>query len=243
MAAEVTPAQPEPESPEMVNPHSPEVAESTPPVMNPDVEAPTPAPTDDAVASLSSDNSDGPAPEVTIALQETITRLSTEADSFRQQLEDRDLQYKRLAADFDNFRKRTQREKEELTEQIKCSTITELLPVVDSFERARAHIAPQTDAEETIHRSYQGVYKQLVDCLKRVGVAAMRPEGKPFDPNLHEAVMREVSGEYPEGTVLEQLVRGYVLGDRVLRHAMVKVSIPGDNPPPADSENPAADPD
>ncbi|AFY59776.1 nucleotide exchange factor GrpE [Synechococcus sp. PCC 6312] len=237
MAAEVTPAQPEPESPEMVNPHHLDISDNTPPVVNPDSESLTPEATADAVESRSSDNSDDPTPEVIVALQEAITRLSTEADSFRQQLEDRDIQYKRLAADFDNFRKRTQREKDELTEQIKCSTITELLPVVDSFERARAHIAPQTEAEETIHRSYQGVYKQLVDCLKRVGVAAMRPEGKPFDPNLHEAVMREVSSEYPEGTVLEQLVRGYILGERVLRHAMVKVSIPGESHPPVDPEN------
>lgn len=234
MAAEVTPAQPEPQSPEMVNPYSPESLKNIPAV-NTDVESPTPDAPAEAMESPLSDNSDGPAPEVITALEATVTRLSTEGDALRQQLEDRDIQYKRLAADFDNFRKRTQREKEELTEQIKCSTITELLPVVDSFERARAHIAPQTEAEETIHRSYQGVYKQLVDCLKRVGVAAMRPEGSPFDPNLHEAVMREVSTEYPEGTVLEQLVRGYVLGERVLRHAMVKVSIPGESDSAVDS--------
>lgn len=170
------------------------------------------------------------APEVLTALDETITRLSAEGDSLRQQLEDQKLQFQRLAADFDNFRKRTQREKDELSEQAKCLTITELLPVVDNFERARAHINPQTEAEEKIHRSYQGVYKQLVESLKSLGVAAMRPEGKPFDPALHEAVMREASNEYPEGTVLEQLVRGYLLGERVLRHAMVKVSIPGDEP-------------
>jgi molecular chaperone GrpE len=76
----------------------------------------------------------------------------------------------------------------------------------------------------TIHKSYQGVYKQLVDSLKKMGVSPMRPEGQEFDPNLHEAVMREQTSEHPEGTVLEELVRGYFLGDRVLRHAMVKVA-------------------
>ncbi len=76
----------------------------------------------------------------------------------------------------------------------------------------------------TIHKSYQGVYKQLVDCLKRIGVSPMRPEGQEFDPNLHEAVMREATNEYPEGVVIEQLMRGYFLGERVLRHAMVKVA-------------------
>ncbi len=182
------------------------------------------------------------APEVLTALEETIARLSIEGDALRQQLDDQKLQFQRLAADFDNFRKRTQREKDELSEQAKCLTLTELLPVVDNFERARAHITPQTDAEEKIHRSYQGVYKQLVECLKSLGVAAMRPEGKPFDPALHEAVMREESNEYPEGTVLEQLVRGYVLGERVLRHAMVKVSIPGDGTPSATPADPASAP-
>jgi molecular chaperone GrpE len=132
----------------------------------------------------------------------------------------------RIAADFENYRKRTAKEKEEIDLQVKRNTITELLPVVDNFERARAHLKPQGDGEMTIHKSYQGVYKQLVDCLKRLGVAPMRPEGQEFDPNLHEAVMREPTDEHPEGTVLEELVRGYYFGERVLRHAMVKVAAP-----------------
>jgi molecular chaperone GrpE len=76
----------------------------------------------------------------------------------------------------------------------------------------------------TIHKSYQSVYKQLVDCLKRIGVAPMRSEGKEFDPSMHEAVMRQPTDEYEEGVVMEELVRGYLLGERVLRHAMVKVA-------------------
>jgi molecular chaperone GrpE len=113
------------------------------------------------------------------------------------------------------------------------NTILELLPVVDNFERARSHLKPQSDGEMTIHKSYQGVYKQLVDTLKRLGVSPMRPEGQEFDPNLHEAVMREPTDEHPEGTVLEELVRGYYLGDRVLRHAMVKVAAPKEDTPAA----------
>jgi molecular chaperone GrpE len=153
-----------------------------------------------------------------------VTELSAQIESLKAQLEDRTGQYMRIAADFDNFRKRTQREKEELEQQIKCSTIVEMLPVVDNFERARSHIKPQTDSEMNIHKSYQSVYKQLVDCLKKIGVGPMRSEGKEFDPNLHEAVMREATDEYAEGIVMEELVRGYLLGDRVLRHAMVKVA-------------------
>ena len=147
-------------------------------------------------------------------------------ESLKTQLEERNLQYARLAADFENYRKRMLKEKEEQDLQVKQRAITELLPVVDNFERARAQIKPQNDGEMGIHKSYQGVYKLLVDCLKRLGVSPMRPEGKEFDPNLHEAVMREPTDEHPEGTVLEELVRGYYLGERVLRHAMVKVAAP-----------------
>lgn len=153
-----------------------------------------------------------------------ITALTNEIKSLKLQLEERTGQCVRIAADFDNYRKRTQREREELELQIKCSTINELLPVVDNFERARSQIKPQTEQETSIHKSYQSVYKQLVECLKRIGVAPMRSEGKEFDPNLHEAVMRQPTDEYPEGTVLEEMQRGYMLGEKVLRHALVKVA-------------------
>ncbi|MFN7658207.1 MAG: nucleotide exchange factor GrpE, partial [Dolichospermum sp.] len=155
-----------------------------------------------------------------------LSALTGQVESLKVQVEERSTQYMRIAADFENYRKRTSKEKEEIDLQVKRNTITELLPVVDNFERARSHLKPQSEGEMTIHKSYQGVYKQLVDCLKRLGVAPMRPEGQQFDPNLHEAVMREATDEHPEGTVLEELVRGYYFGDRVLRHAMVKVAAP-----------------
>jgi molecular chaperone GrpE len=155
---------------------------------------------------------------------QTLSQMKAQVESLKAQVEERSTQYMRLAADFDNYRKRNQKEKEDLEQQVKRTTITELLPIVDNFERARSHLKPQTDSELSIHKSYQGVYKQLVDSLKRLGVSAMRPEGKEFDPNLHEAVMRQPTNEQPEGTVLEELVRGYFLGDRVLRHALVKVA-------------------
>lgn len=160
----------------------------------------------------------------------------TEIDSLKAQLDERSSQYMRIAADFENYRKRTLKEKDDLELQVKRNTITELLPIIDNFERARAQIKPQNDGEMAIHKSYQGVYKQLVDCLKRLGVSPMRPEGQEFDPNEHEAVMREPTDEYPEGTVLEELVRGYFLGERVLRHAMVKVAAPKEDSSVEDSE-------
>lgn len=166
------------------------------------------------------------------------TSDSAELKSLKAQLDERSSQYMRIAADFENYRKRTLKEKDDLELQVKRNTITELLPIIDNFERARAQIKPQNDGEMAIHKSYQGVYKQLVDCLKRLGVSPMRPEGQEFDPNEHEAVMREPTDEYPEGTVLEELVRGYFLGDRVLRHAMVKVAAQKEDTPSEEESQP-----
>ncbi|OUC16692.1 MAG: nucleotide exchange factor GrpE [Alkalinema sp. CACIAM 70d] len=159
-------------------------------------------------------------------LRATYAAKERECEALKGQADDAQNQYLRLAADFENFRRRTQEEREKLDVQAKIATLGELLSVVDNFERARAQIKPQSDAEMNIHKSYQGVYKDMVDRLKKIGVAPMRAEGKEFDPNLHEAVLREPTAEYAEGTVIEELVRGYMIGDRVLRHAMVKVAAP-----------------
>jgi len=172
-----------------------------------------------------------------LALKQENEALKAKIEELNQQGESLKNQSIRIAADFDNFRKRTAKEKEDLEVQIKGNTITKLLPVVDNFERARSQIKPQTDGEMAIHKSYQGVYKQLVDCLKAIGVSPMRPEGSEFDPNLHEAVMRQPTDEYPEGVVIEQLMRGYVLGDRVLRHAMVKVAAAQESVVTSDEDN------
>ncbi|MEG3842097.1 nucleotide exchange factor GrpE [Microcoleus sp. herbarium14] len=153
--------------------------------------------------------------------------LKTQLQAAGAQLEDLKNQNLRLAADFENFRRRTQKEKEELDLQARCVTIKPLLPVIDNFERARSHIKPQTDGEMNIHKSYQSVYKQMVDSLKQIGVSPMRPEGEQFDPNLHEALLSEPTDEHEEGTIIQELERGYILGDRVLRHAKVKVAAAG----------------
>lgn len=165
--------------------------------------------------------------------QQVIDTLQQEVASLKQQLAEQTektesfkAQYIRIAADFDNFRKRTSKEKESLEYQVKKNTLNELLPVIDNFERARTQIKPNTEPEKNIHKSYQGVYKILVESLKRIGVSPMRPEGEPFDPNYHEAMLREPTDQYPEGTVIEELMRGYLLDEQVLRHAMVKVAAP-----------------
>ena len=112
-------------------------------------------------------------------------------------------QYMRLAADFDNFRKRQSRDSEDLRLQITCSTLGEILPVVDNFDRARQQLNPQHEEAQALHRSYQGLYKQLVDVFKQLGVSPMRVEGEPFDPSLHEAVLREPSEAHAEDVVIE----------------------------------------
>jgi molecular chaperone GrpE len=224
-----------------------------------DLESPSGVEEATAESTARSDKAEGEAQEATQAAAdvplvggelEALLKLRQENDALKAQLEELNQQSEsfktqsmRIAADFDNFRKRTTKEKEDLEQQIKRVTLSELLPVVDNFERARSQIKPQNDGEMGIHKSYQGVYKQLVDCLKRIGVSAMRPEGKEFDPNLHEAVMREATNEYPEGVVIEQLVRGYFLGERVLRHAMVKVASAPETPSEESDESQATSPE
>ena len=165
------------------------------------------------------------------SLQQEIESLKQQLEIQKEQVKSAQNQFMRLNADFDNFRRRTSKEKEELESQFKKKIINEILPAVDNFERARSQIKPANDGEMIIHKSYQGVYKTLVEGLKKVGVSAMRPENQPFDPNFHEAMLREATNEYPEGTVIEQLVRGYMVDDQVLRYAMVKVAMPGEDEP------------
>ncbi len=154
-----------------------------------------------------------------------LQQLEQEHSSLREEHETLRSQYMRIAADFDNFRKRQSRDQDDLRLQLICTTLSEILPVVDNFERARQQLEPQGEEAQALHRSYQGLYKQLVEVLKQLGVASMRVVGQAFDPTLHEAVSREPSEEHPEDVVTEELQRGYHLNGRVLRHALVKVSM------------------
>ena len=207
-----------------VNPN--EISETTPVVD----EAPTP----EAVAETE------PAPQ-SVDNEARLEQLEREHSALREEHEVLRGQYVRIAADFDNFRKRQSRDQDDLKLQLICSTLSEILPVVDNFERARQQLDPQTEEAQGLHRSYQGLYKQLVDVLKQLGVAPMRVVGQEFDPTLHEAVLREPSEEHPEDVVIEELQRGYHLEGRVLRHAMVKVSMgPGPQQSPG-SETSASD--
>ncbi len=164
-------------------------------------------------------------PDAAEAGGDRVGQLEAELAALRSENESLRGQYMRIAADFDNFRKRQTRDKEDQRLHITCTTLTEILPVVDNFDRARQQLNPQSEEAQSLHRSYQNLYKQLVDVFKQLGVSPMRVEGEPFDPSLHEAVLREPSEEHPEDVVIEELQRGYHLDGRVLRHALVKVSM------------------
>ncbi|QNI69183.1 nucleotide exchange factor GrpE [Cyanobium sp. NS01] len=167
-----------------------------------------------------------------------VVELERELASLRSQHESLNGQHMRLAADFDNFRKRQSRDSEDQRLQITCATLGEILPVLDNFDRARQQLNPQHEEAQSLHRSYQGLYRQLVDVFKQLGVSPMRVEGEPFDPMLHEAVLREPSDQHPEDVVIEELQRGYHLNGRVLRHALVKVSM---GPGPSNAASPAGE--
>ncbi len=179
------------------------------------------SPIDGVAAKPASDR----ASAASAATLEKINGLIAESTSLREQLDDRKQQYLRLYADFENFRKRTERDKEEQEGTITGKILKKILPVVDDFERAQLQISPKNDGEASIHKSYQSVYKQLLKCLKETGVARMECVGQEFDPNFHEAIMQEPSTEYEEGLIMEELRPGYLVSDdRVLRHSLVKVS-------------------
>jgi len=181
-------------------------------------------------AQLNNDSIDTSNDPSSTASDPSIKVPDTEArlQQLEKEHENLNSQYMRIAADFDNFRKRQTRDQDDLKIQLTCSTLSEILPIVDNFERARQQLKPESEEAQALHRSYQGLYKQLVEVLKQQGVAPMRVVGQQFDPNLHEAVLREPSEEFKEDFIVEELQRGYHLEGKVLRHALVKVSmVPG----------------
>uniref|UniRef100_A0A2P2JTL4 GrpE protein homolog n=2 Tax=Rhizophora mucronata TaxID=61149 RepID=A0A2P2JTL4_RHIMU len=171
-----------------------------------------------------------------IELETKLTALSEELSIEK----DRIL---RISADFDNFRKRTERERLSLVTNAQGEVVENFLPVLDNFERAKAQIKVETEGEEKVNNSYQNIYKQFVEILGSLGVVPVEPIGKPFDPLLHEAIMREESVEFEEGIILEEYRKGFKLGDRLLRPSMVKVSAgPGPaKPEQAESSKPEAE--
>ena len=177
---------------------------------------------------------------VTDDLKNTINNNDARLEQLEKEHETLKSQYVRIAADFDNFRKRQSRDHDDLKVQLIAKALSSILPIVDNFERARQQLKPENEEAQTLHRSYQGLYKQLVEVLKQQGVAPMRVVGQAFDPNLHEAVLREPNNEYKEDLIIEELQRGYHLEGKVLRHALVKVSM-GPGPDEVSQDEPEKD--
>ena len=148
------------------------------------------------------------------ALADEIVELRKERDA----LHDRLL---RQAAEFDNFRKRVERERRDLVQTASLDFVQELLPVIDDFERALQIDAPGADS---YRQGIEIIYRALMDMLRKRGVTPIDAVGAPFDPQLHQAVAYEEAPDRRDGEVMEQFTRGYRLGDKLVRPAMVKVA-------------------
>ena len=142
----------------------------------------------------------------------------TEAQEAMAELNERII---RLTADFDNFRKRAQREKDEARQFANQGLLEKLLPVLDNFEMALTAVK---DADPSVRDGVQMILDQLLGVLKESGVEPVDAMGQPFDPNLHEALSQEETTEVEEGTVVQQVQRGYKLNDRLVRPARVVVA-------------------
>ena len=135
------------------------------------------------------------------------------------ELEDR---VKRQMAEFENFRKRTEKEKTMMFETGAKSVVEKILPVVDNFERGLATI-PEEDADSAFASGMKMIYKQMMDELDKLGVKPIEAVGQEFDPNFHNAVMQVESEEYESGIVAQELLKGYMYHETVVRHSMVAV--------------------
>ena len=135
-------------------------------------------------------------------------------------------QYMRLAADFDNYRKRQEQEKEALLKYGAENTLKKMIEVLDNFERGIKAIETVEDCEK-VKECYRLAYKNFTDVLTKAGLESIKAEGETFDPNFHEAVMQTPSSEHPEHTIIAELQKGYKLGDKVLRPTLVNVATEG----------------
>lgn len=158
------------------------------------------------------------------AIENDRNYLSQQVASLTEEVSLGKERFLRLNADFDNFRKRAENEKKAMAVTVRAEVVGGLLPMIDNFERAKTAIKTETEGEQKIDNSYQGIYKQFVEAMKNMGVMAVETTGKEFDPNVHEAIMREDSTTVSEGFIVQEFRKGFVLGEKLLRPAMVKVS-------------------
>jgi molecular chaperone GrpE len=145
-----------------------------------------------------------------------VAKLAADLQDLRQTL-------LRRQADFDNYRKRIEKERAEDSKRHTARVIEALIPIVDGFEHALA--AHREAAYENYRKGFELIYKQLLDNLAKLGVERVEPVGQPFDPHLHQAVERTETDEAEDGTILQVYQPGYVFHGRVLRPAMVRVAV------------------
>ncbi len=146
---------------------------------------------------------------------------SAKIEALEKELQNEKDKYMRLFAEFDNFRKRTSKEKTEAYGDATAKTISELLPVIDNFDRALD--TPCSD--ENFKKGIDMIFTQMKDIFAKIGVTEIDALQKPFDPNLHNAIKQAESDELEADTVCEVFQKGYKLGDRIIRHSMVSVTI------------------
>lgn len=148
----------------------------------------------------------------------------TEKDKLREQLKEQNDKYIRLLAEYDNYQKRTQKEKAARYADAVVDTVEKLLPIGDNLERA---LKTEVSTEEAVKfkEGVEMVMKQFTDCLEKLGVTPIKAEGEQFDPNLHNAVMHVDDDSVDDNTVVEDFMKGYIYkNERVVRHSMVKVA-------------------
>lgn len=148
--------------------------------------------------------------------------LNEQFEAKQQELEEALQRYLRLAADFDNFRRRTRLEMDDVRKTAAAGLIGELLPVLDNFERALATV--RSLLPENVATGIEMIYRQLWHVLAQSGAQPLEAVGKPFDPAFHEAFEQVETDDVPEGTVIEEVQKGYLLHGKVLRPALVKVA-------------------
>ncbi len=176
--------------------------------------------------STSAAEDDASSSDTVVALDEVAAGEAAEAAMPPAALPGDRQRLMRLQADFENLQRRVEREREDHRQQATSGLVGRLLAVVDNLERALAHPTGSENAED-LHRGVELVHRQLMDELRREGLRPVEALGQPFDPNHHEAVETQVSSEHSPNTVLEEFQRGYLLHDRLLRPALVRVSVAG----------------
>lgn len=154
---------------------------------------------------------------------EIIDELSKKLDAAQEAAEQAQDKYQRLMAEFENMRKRTEKEASHMYDVGAKEVLEKLLPIIDNFERAQMTVT-EDQKENPFVQGVDKIYRQTMDYLDAVKVTAMNAEGKEFDPDLHNAVMHIDDDAYDDNVVVEELQKGYMYKDEVLRHSMVKVA-------------------